>query len=225
MDVILLALAAAFVVYRMLDVMGVRDDHSVERRKKTVRHWVMGGDEALEDDTSSGLRSVGPDPLPYQAETATDFRAMIDRLRVHQPSFSEASFLEGARDAYTMVIQAFNRADRLMLETLLAPSVSKHFIQSLDQAAAAGHRAETVLVSVETPVWVRGHIAPTEDQGEVAFATLRFKADHIELIRDASGAVIEGDPSYVRSVEDLWTFAHPVEASSPHWRVVATNAV
>jgi predicted lipid-binding transport protein (Tim44 family) len=36
--------------------------------------------------------------------------------------------------------------------------------------------------------------------------------------------VIEGDPTEVQTIRDVWTFARDVNSRDPNWKLVATEA-
>ena len=46
----------------------------------------------------------------------------------------------------------------------------------------------------------------------------------VNVVRDAAGAVVEGDPGHTAEVVDLWTFARNTRSRDPNWLLVATGA-
>jgi predicted lipid-binding transport protein (Tim44 family) len=60
--------------------------------------------------------------------------------------------------------------------------------------------------------------------GRVAFVTVKFVTEQIEVTRDSAGEVIEGDPTKVTTVSDIWTFARNTRSRNPNWTLVATEA-
>jgi predicted lipid-binding transport protein (Tim44 family) len=59
--------------------------------------------------------------------------------------------------------------------------------------------------------------------GRVAIVTVKVVSDQTNLLRDRSGAVIDGDPAKPVEVVDLWTFSRPTRARDPNWTLIATR--
>ncbi|MDH3196222.1 MAG: Tim44/TimA family putative adaptor protein, partial [Hyphomicrobiales bacterium] len=55
--------------------------------------------------------------------------------------------------------------------------------------------------------------------------TIRFDSELISATRNKDGAVVDGDPSTVQTVRDVWTFSRDVKSRDPNWKLVATEAV
>ena len=53
--------------------------------------------------------------------------------------------------------------------------------------------------------------------------TVRFKSDQINLLSDAEGQVLEGDPQTAVEVIDLWTFERDTASQDPNWTLVETR--
>jgi predicted lipid-binding transport protein (Tim44 family) len=54
--------------------------------------------------------------------------------------------------------------------------------------------------------------------------TVKLVSDQINVTRDGDGKVVEGDPSAVTSVTDIWTFSRNTRARDPNWTLVATRS-
>ena len=53
---------------------------------------------------------------------------------------------------------------------------------------------------------------------------MKFVTEQIEVVRDAAGEVVSGNPSRVATVTDIWTFARNTRSRNPNWTLVATEA-
>ena len=60
--------------------------------------------------------------------------------------------------------------------------------------------------------------------GRVAFVTVKFVTEQIEVTRDSAGDIIGGDATRVTTVSDIWTFARNTRSRNPNWTLVATEA-
>ena len=54
--------------------------------------------------------------------------------------------------------------------------------------------------------------------------TAKIVSEQIEVVRDAAGEPVSGDPTKVSTVTDIWTFARNTRSRNPNWTLVATEA-
>ena len=58
----------------------------------------------------------------------------------------------------------------------------------------------------------------------IAFITVKFVTEQVNVTRDRNDEVIEGDPNHVANVTDIWTFARNTRARDPNWTLVETRS-
>ena len=61
-------------------------------------------------------------------------------------------------------------------------------------------------------------------EGRTAFITAKFVTEQVNLTRDRTGEVVDGDPNRVTDVTDIWTFARNTRARDPNWTLVETRS-
>ena len=66
-------------------------------------------------------------------------------------------------------------------------------------------------------------VVGAEMRGRDARITVRFKSEQINLLRDAEGKVLDGDPQTAEEVVDLWTFERDTTSQDPNWTLVETR--
>jgi predicted lipid-binding transport protein (Tim44 family) len=138
-------------------------------------------------------------------------------MRKIDAQFTASEFLNGARAAYEMVLEAFNEGDEETLAMLLSKDVLREFKGTLAANAKAGRKAHTTLVAI-----LKAEIADAKLRGNVATITVDFLSEQIPLVRDASGEIVEGNASYQEAVEDQWVFERNLAVSDPAWKVIET---
>ena len=52
---------------------------------------------------------------------------------------------------------------------------------------------------------------------------VRFDAEMIVAVRNAEGEVVDGDPAFVRRMNDLWTFERKLGDPNPGWLLTETG--
>jgi predicted lipid-binding transport protein (Tim44 family) len=231
----LIILAIALVVFwRLKSVLGSRTGH--ERPPFDPYAASRKGDTAARPDAANGnvLRlpkeaetpelaaPAGKEPsLPIWAGYALESSAAalgLERLAKSDPQFSPKSFIEGAKIAYEMIVEAFARGDKAALKNLLARDVYDGFVRAIDAREAEGQKLESRFVGID-----KAEIAAVELNGKRAGITVKFVSELISATLSKSGAVIEGDPKQVREITDVWTFERDMGSRDPNWKLAATE--
>jgi predicted lipid-binding transport protein (Tim44 family) len=218
LDIIFLALIAGFLFFRLRSVLGRRTG---EERPPTNPYAGRSKTAAAERDDV-----IRPLPAPDGRRTGpvtVDARPIVDsvpglaQVRALDPTFDADSFLEGARSAHEMVLEAFAGGDRDTLRDLLAPEVYEGFDAVLRDREAKDQHAETTVVEAQ-----RTEIANAEAQGREARVTVRFVSEIISCVKDSEGRIVEGHPTVPHVVTDIWTFSRDSKSRDPNWILAAT---
>ena len=153
---------------------------------------IAGGKPAIEQ----GLREI----------TAADRR------------FDLLSFLEGAKAAYGMVLEAFWRGDKEELKQLCDDDVYQSFAAAIDAREAAGETLENRLIRIEDTV-----VQAASLDGRTARIAVSFVADIASVIRNKDGNVVAGSLDDAIESRDVWTFSRIVDSADPDWLLDETD--
>ncbi len=230
LDIILLAAVAGFLVLRLRSVLGRRGGHEepperydpfkAEKPEGTAEDKVVHLPDRSEKSESD--RPVGED-LSASAGGSTDpdtpLAAGLTQIKLADSGFDETTFLDGAKGAFDMIINAFGQGDTRTLRPLLSNDVYEDFAGAIKARVEAGETLETTLIGVK-----EAELIEAELQGRTAFATIKFVSEQINVTRDADGEVVDGDPNHVASITDIWTFARNTRSRDPNWTLVATRS-
>jgi predicted lipid-binding transport protein (Tim44 family) len=208
LDIILLAMVAAFIALRLTSVLGKRTGHEGAPR--------LPGAAEPEDGKAKVIPL--PDRRP-RSEAPPDANDPTAGIAAADRDFDRETFLAGAKQAYELIIQGFARGERAALKPMLSSDVFEDFSGAIKQREAAGHKQETTIVAIKTAEIVAAGL-----KGRNAEITVRFVSDLINVTRDAEGNVVDGHPSAVDEVTDVWTFARSLQSRDPNWTLVATAA-
>jgi predicted lipid-binding transport protein (Tim44 family) len=221
-DIILFAMIAGFLVLRLRSVLGRRTG---EERPPLPDPFARRRAEPRPDDKVVEL----PDHTarkPAEAEAATAaatgsdaLSAGLTQVQIADPSFRPPEFVKGAGAAFELVVAAFAKGDTKALRPLLNDAVFADFSNAIAEREKAGHRLETTLVGIKS-----GDILEARLDGRVAFVTVKFVTEQVNVTRDAAGNVVDGHPDRVTTVTDIWTFARNTRARDPNWTLVETRS-
>jgi predicted lipid-binding transport protein (Tim44 family) len=208
--VILLAMIAAFLALRLYSVLGKRTGH--ETPLKPAEERVAVARPARTIDATPEQREVVNRNIAAPAETG--LRAIV----AADPSFDVAQFLDGAKLAYKMTLEAFWKGDEEALSHLAEPDVRDAFAEAIAARTTAGHVLDNRLVAIET-----AKIEDASVDNRVGRITVRFDADIAAVTRDADGVVIAGSMSDAVQTHDLWTFTRTLKSDDPNWKLAETD--
>jgi predicted lipid-binding transport protein (Tim44 family) len=214
-EIIILACVALFVGLRLYAVLGRRTGHEQPIVKPAdLQKAPMVARAAVEPVADRKIESVGIVAAVIDPHAMDGVRAIVGA----DPHFDVAIFLEGARSAYRMVLEAFWRGDEAELRRLVDDEVYEAFRESIEARRAAGETVENRLVSIERSVIDSAGMA-----GQMAVVAVRFDADIAAITRDADGHVVAGSMTDAVQTHDLWTFSRHIRAEDPNWILIETD--
>ncbi len=215
-DIVLFAVLALFLIYRLGSVLGRRG----EDQGRQADPFSFGGKPADSKDDQDNVVSMPNQREPTQEELdAMDpVDAGLARIMAADPAFRDSEFVKGARVAFEMILEAFAKGDGKTLKSLLDAPVYENFSAAIREREKAGHELETTLVGIED-----SEIADAAMEGSVAKVTVKFVTNQVNCTRDADGEVVDGHPNAVVTVTDIWTFSRDTKSRDPNWLLVATG--
>lgn len=233
LDLILFAALALFLIFRLGSVLGKRTGH--QKPTDIFRDRGAGGEnnapgrrdrsgEREDDADENVIRMPGarqPEGADQDKGAAFEGRAGsgLTQIKVADPSFDPDAFLDGARQAFEMIVHAFAEGEGKTLKQLLSKDVYENFAAAIREREKAGERMEDTLYGIDS-----AEIVAAGMQGNVASVTVEFVSQQINVTYDAEGRVIAGDPNGVITVNDIWTFQRNVKARDPNWELVETSS-
>jgi len=222
-DIIFFAMVAAFIALRLRNVLGRRTGHERRRQTPLDRESQSQTSEAQTADNVVTLphrRPGRPEDDPMIADMADgNLKRGLTDIRLADPNFDLESFLQGARSAFAMIVEAYANDNRETLRPLLADDVYRSFEQAISEREAAGHKLDTDLVAMNGAEVIEAGVVDSR-----ARVTIKFSTEQINVVRDSEGNVVEGDPSAIEEVVDIWTFERDTRSSDPNWQLVETRA-
>jgi len=218
-EIVILAMIAAFLGLRLYSVLGRRAEH--EEEPIQGRFDNPAGDPRAQRPAAPhpeetqlphpGLRREYPSATP-SVERGLREIAAADR------HFDAFAFMEGARAAYRMILEAFWKGDKEELRQLCDRDVYDSFAAAIDAREEAGETLDNRLVRIEdTAITSAGYNAP------YARITVRFRSDIAAVTRDAEGNVIAGSLDDAIEAVDVWSFSRNISSADPDWLLDETD--
>ena len=217
-SLIVFAALAVFIVWKLRSVLGVRVDRETPPQPRFEPFQPPARGAIGVSPSPTVARESSPEaPRTWEGVADTDkARAALDAVAAADRRFDGQQFLDGARRAYEMIVEAFARGDRDALQPLLSKESYEGFAAEIARREATGEKLETAIVAMDGAKVADARVEP----GRVE-VTVRFDARVMMSRRDRAGEVIEGGRT--QPIVELWTFARDPRATDPNWKLVATR--
>jgi len=239
-DIILIGLVAVFLILRLRAVLGKRTGSerppardpfapppspppAPPRRGETPMGTASGNDNVIPlpaaspPSRTSAAATSGPGGI--RAVVLPTATAGVAAIHAADSNFDPIAFAEGARAAFTTIVEAFAKGEIAPLRALLDDPTFTSFEAAIRTRSERHETAETTLIGFEA-----SDIASAELQGPNAAVTVRFVSEQVNVTRNAEGQVAEGNPNEVQKVVDLWTFRRDTASKDPNWLLIKTES-
>jgi predicted lipid-binding transport protein (Tim44 family) len=215
-EIIILACVALFLGLRLYSVLGRRTGHEqpIVKPADGQRAPLVARPVTVETATDRKIDQPGAAAALIESDAVDGVRSIVSA----DPHFDVSIFLDGAKSAYRVVLEAYWRGDEAALERLVEQDVLAAFREAIAARTDSGETLENRLVAIE-----RASIDSAGIAGQMAIITVRFDADIAAVTRDAEGAVIGGSMTDAVQTHDLWTFSRHVRAGDPNWILIETD--
>jgi predicted lipid-binding transport protein (Tim44 family) len=212
--IVILALVALFIGLRLYSVLGERTGH--EQQQPIFK--------PAEPDALVEPRLAQPSVNPPGAADASDMAFLptagpgVRAILAADPNFDVGHFLEGAKSAYRMILEAYWKGELDTMKPHVDAHVAEAFAGAVAEREKEGLTLDNRLVAIEQAL-----IAEAALEGSVATVTVRFEADIAAITRNKDGEVVAGSLSDAVQTRDLWAFRRDITAGNPNWLLVETD--
>ncbi len=215
LEIVILAMVAGFLGLRLYAVLGRRAEHEEEQAIPTR---FDRPDERVEDAVPLDRRAPARVKVPGRADAALANEAGVRAIAAADPRFDITGFVEGAKGAYAMILEAFWTGDRDTLRELCDDDVYGNFAAAIDAREAAGETLDNRLIRIEDAT-----IRSAQLDGRVARIAVLFVADIAAVTRNAEGTLVAGSLDDAIESRDVWTFMRHLDAPGPDWKLDETD--
>ena len=211
--IVILALVALFIGLRLYSVLGERTGHEQQPILKPADPDARAAPQVTQP--------AAPQPVPAETGDMVFVPTAgpgVRAILAADPSFDVARFLDGAKAAYRMILEAFWRGDLDALRGHVEPHVYDAFAAAVEQRKKDALTLDNRLVTIDQAV-----ISEATLERGVAVVTVRFEADIAAVTRNAERQVVAGSLSDAVQTRDLWTFRRDTGSRDPNWLLIETD--
>ena len=199
-DIIIFAIIAIFLVYRLKNILGQNSDGNeqnseIDIRKKDLTNVVKLG--------NSGINKTKADK---------------DSISLIDPTFNEKEFLKGAQNFFEMVIDCFVKGNLNSIIKYIDDKLVKSFQTVIDERLQEEEVLKIKIININS-IKINN---VTKLKNFLRLSVL-FETEQIKVLKDKNGKVIDGNPKKSILVKDLWTFEKEIKSMDMNWKLVETS--
>lgn len=216
-DLVLLALVAAFLVLRLRSVLGKKVGLQAPPLPIVPRPDMLARvvDAPVEAPEPASVACEVPGP-------GTRVGQLLQALTQQDASFSPQPFLANVSTVFPQVVMAYADGNRSVLQTYLVPAVYEIFDNAIKARDEAGEKQRTEIKSLRS-LAIEDVRLNTREGVSTAMVDVRIVSDQISLVLDREGQPVTGTDA-VTEFSDLWTFERVMGESSNGWRLAAARS-
>ena len=201
-DIIIFAIIAIFLVYRLKSILGQNSDGNEQNSKIDVQ----------KKDFSNVVK-IGNKKLNNK-----DLETYKDKISSIDPTFNENEFLKGAQNFFEMVIDCFVKGDLKNLLNFIDGKLIKSFQTVIDERLEEQESLKIDIVKINSI-----QIKDVKELKNFLRLSVLFETEQIKVLKDKKGKIIDGDQNNTILVKDLWTFEKKIQSKDLNWKLVETS--
>ena len=201
-DIIIFAIIAIFLVYRLKSILGQNSDGNEQNNKIDI------GEKNFSNVVKLGNKQ----------SDVNENKTNKDTIYVDDPTFNEKEFLNGAQTFFEMVIDSFVKGDLKNIEMYIDDKLIKNFKLVIDERL---QEEESLKIKIIRMISI--DIKNVKKLKDFLRISVLFESEQIKVLQDKKGKIIDGDQKKSILVKDLWTFEKKIQSKDMNWILVETS--
>jgi predicted lipid-binding transport protein (Tim44 family) len=209
-DIIFLTILVVFIATRLYGLFGSHGE------KKNIRVIIKPLDENTDVRVMENLAQLISDNEKEIVSTVKNSKNNDIFAKIGD--FNKEKFLESASRVFEMILQAFNSGNIENIKGLVSKKIWDAFNGVLN------FRKENNITSeVDFICFRKKEIKDIKLLKNSVKIVVEFESEQINILKDSSGQVLEGDENFVQNITDVWTFERLLNAKNKNWTLVSTK--
>ena len=201
-DIIIFAIIAIFLVYRLKSILGQNSEGNEQNNKIDV------GEKNFSNVVKIGKKQFD----------ANEIRTNKTSIKKIDPTFNEKEFLKGAQNFFEMVIDCFVKGNLSNITNYIDDKLIKNFHSVIDERNEDNETLKIEIIEMKS-IKIK-EVKSVEDLIKISVV---FETEQIKVLKDKKGKIIDGDPKNTILVKDLWTFEKNIQSDDLNWKLVETS--
>ena len=201
-DIIIFAIIAVFLVYRLKSILGQNSEGNEQNNKIEI------GEKNFSNVVKLGNKQ----------SNISENETNKESIYIDDPEFNEKNFLKGAQNFFEMVIDSFVKGDLKDIERYIDNKLIKNFKLVIDERL---QEQESLKIDIIKMISI--DIRDVKKVKNFLRISVLFESEQIKFLKDKKGKIIDGDQKKSILVKDLWTFEKEIQSKDVNWILVETS--
>ena len=201
-DIIIFAIIAIFLVYRLKNILGQNSESNDQNNKIDI-----------EKKNFTNVVKLGNTKL-----NTNEIRTNNDSILEIEPTFDEKEFLKGAQNFFEMVIDCFVKGNLKEIVNYIDVKLIKNFQSVIDERLAENESLKIEIIKINSI-----QIKNFKKLKNFLRISVLFETEQVKVLKDKKGNIIDGDQNKSILVKDLWTFEKEIQSKDLNWKLVETS--
>ena len=201
-DIIIFAIIAIFLVYRLKSILGQNSEGSKQNNKINLEK------KEFTNVVKLGTKKINIDNADHDK----------DKLTKIDPTFNEKEFLKGAQNFFEMVIDAFVKGNLKNISNYVDSKLMKNFQSVINERLQDKESLKIDIVKMNDI-----QIKKISILKEFIRISVFFESEQVKVLKDRKGTIIDGDDDKTILVKDIWTFEKKIQSTDLNWKLVETS--
>jgi len=176
----------------------------------------------LDDAFGEGSGKDQSEAEQVQAQTLPIFGgpagAGLTEIAKGDGGFNESQFLDGAKAAYSMILEYYADGDLESLRPLVSLDVYDAYAAGISEREAQGYSQTTDMARLKS-----AEIISADRDGNLGRIDVRYVAELSSALMDKDGNIVEGDLDFISEVDEVWSYERELGQNEPGWKLAGVE--
>ena len=212
MELIFLAALTAFIIYKLFHVLGKEDENlkkftHIEPIVDTIKKCAKQV-KNVEFEIIS-LKEANLDPK---------VKKVCEKIIIEENEFSINKFLNGAKQAFKMILAALNNDETETLKKLLEKKLYEKFTDEIAKRKEKKINYDVTLIGIKDVKIIDANI-----KNNIINIKVEIHSEQIIQVTDDNKNIISGNPNNILQIFDIWSFSKKIKSGNL-WLLTETTS-
>jgi predicted lipid-binding transport protein (Tim44 family) len=203
LDILIFAIIAIFLVFRLKNILGIKSELDETKVKK-------------DNDTNNFSNVISID----KKQTKDEYDKEVIKIQQIDKSFNKQEFLSGSEVFFIMVLDSFVLGNLVKVKDFIKPSILKNFNLVINERKK---EKETLIIDIKSINKIE-LISATVSKANIKINVL-FETFQIKALKDKTENIIDGDINEEILVKDIWVFERKINDINPNYTLIETKSL
>ena len=212
-DILILAMIAIFIINRLRNVLGKKTGNESDIVEKFTQRKNAFKESEPDSVSDQKFSKLDKNDVKKNLHSNKKINSAINEILKIDDNFEINSFCDGAKKAFEFILTEFSNNNLKALEKLLSKSIYKVFEEQINLRKKKKEELEITIISVKNPEIKSVNL----EKKYVAYFKLLFDSEQVQVTKNSSDEVIDGDNNQILQIKEIWTFSKNLKSKDPNW--------